>query len=517
MGAEAGPATRGVVFPLDVSPSEERLLLSYCGARRFAYNWALGVVRDNLGLRRQEREAGVAEGELTPALSWSARALGTLWNHVKEEVAPWWREVSMHAFRSGIVDAAAALQNWADSRSGARKGRRVGFPRFKKRDRSVPTVSFVEINHQLSWLHPDRHHVRLMLPRSTSDPEVRRRRDQLAWLHTTVSTRPLYNLVDSGKATIQKVTLAKRGGRWQASLLVRYQTVPVPKAQKHRGGLVGVDVGVKHLATLSDPVGGVTDTDGHVTNPNVLAGELRRLVKLDRAVARAQTGSKNRRRLVGRRARLYGRITKTRALYLHQLTNLLAGGFDIVAIEDLNVAGMANRTRRLGRALADVSLGELARQLAYKTTDHNHRLVTVDRFYPSSKSCSACGTVRAKLPLRERIFKCDDCGLTLDRDVNAARNIANEASRILEQQDHTQRTSPGYDRRRKTLTGDHRRPARPAPGWQRSLERQNQAAPTSASGGGIGLGRGDGNDARSDSRQNGTDQAPSSLPAAEPS
>ncbi len=198
----------------------------------------------------------------------------------------------MHAFRSGIVDAAAALQNWADSRSGARKGRRVGFPRFKKRDRSVPTVSFVEINHQLSWLHPDRHHVRLMLPRSTPDPEVRRRRDQLAWLHT-VSTRPLYNLVDSGKATIQKVTLAKRGGRWQASLLVRYQTVPVPGAEAPGPWARGVDVGVRHLATLSDPVGGVTDTDGHVTNPNVLAGQqLRRLVKLDRAVARAQTGSK---------------------------------------------------------------------------------------------------------------------------------------------------------------------------------------------------------------------------------
>jgi len=99
------------VFPLDVSPSEERLLVSYCGARRFAYNWVLGLVSENLRVRRAERAAGVAEDRLTPAVSWSAKSLGVRWNQVKDEVAPWWREVSMHAFRSGIVDSATALKN----------------------------------------------------------------------------------------------------------------------------------------------------------------------------------------------------------------------------------------------------------------------------------------------------------------------------------------------------------------------------------------------------------------------
>ncbi len=194
------------MFPLDVSPSEERLLVSYCGARRFAYNWVLGLVSENLRVRREEGASGVPEGRLTPAVSWSAASLGVCWNAAKDEVAPWWREVSMHAFRSGIVDAAAALKNWSESRSGKRKGAVVGFPRFKKKDRVVPSVSFVEINHQLSWLHPDRHRVRLMLPRSTPDPQVRRRRHQLAWLHTTQSTGELYRLVESGETTIQKVT-----------------------------------------------------------------------------------------------------------------------------------------------------------------------------------------------------------------------------------------------------------------------------------------------------------------------
>lgn len=412
--------------------------MSYCGARRFAYNWVLATVRDNLAIRRTEREAGVPEDELTPAVSWNAKRLGTRWNQVKDEVAPWWQEVSMHAFRSGIVDAAQALENWSKSRSGERKGHRIGFPRFKKRDKSVPSVSFVEINHQLSWLHPNRHAIRLMLPQSTPDPEVKRRRDELTWLHTTSSTRRLYRLVEQGRASIQKVTIAKRGGRWQASLLVRYQldARPIPKARKRHGGIIGVDGGVKHLATLSRPVPGLTDQHGHVENPKVLDSQLRRLRRLDRAVARCEKGSRNRRRLLDRRARLHGRIAKTRSLHLHHLTNALAGGFDVVAVEDLNLAAMTNRKRRLGRALADASLGELRRQLTYKTTDHANHLVVVDRFYPSSKTCSTCGLVKAKLALWERTYVCDDpdCATSLDRDVNAARNIAREAERLLEQQ-----------------------------------------------------------------------------------
>jgi putative transposase len=103
----------------------------------------------------------------------------------------------------------------------------------------------------------------------------------------------------------------------------------------------------------------------------------------------------------------------------------------VVAVEDLNLAGMANRKRHLGRRLTDAGLGELRRQLEYKTADRDHRLVTVGRFYPSSKTCSACGAVKTKLPLWERVFICDNCGLVLDRDVNAARNITIEATSVL--------------------------------------------------------------------------------------
>ena len=423
--------TRGVVVVLDPTPAQERLLRSYCGAARVAHNWAIARVKDNLSTRAAERTSGVAEDQLTPALSWSAYGLGMAWNQSKDEAAPWWREVSMHAFRSGTASAAEALKNFSDSKKGVRAGRRIGFPRFKSRNRSTPSVSFVEINHQLSWLHPSRHAVRLMLPRSSSDPGIARRRDQLAWIHTTSSTRRLYNLVECGRATIQKVTISYRGGRWQAAFLVRFAERPAVPPVKRRGPIVGVDAGLKHLATLSVPMPGLSDHDGHVANPEVLARQLRRLARLDRAIARCEKGSKNRRRLLERRARLHGRIAKTRALHLHRLSAALAGSFDAVAIEDLNVYAMGRLGRRLSRKIADAALGELRRQLDYKCTDRGTSLMVVDRFYPSSKTCSACGATRATLPLFERVYRCEGCGFALDRDVNAARNLECEGRMLL--------------------------------------------------------------------------------------
>jgi putative transposase len=435
MSDERGFVTRAVVFTLDPSPAQERLLASYVGAARFAFNWALGTVKTNLEVRAGEREAGVAEDHLTPAVSWSKFSLRKQFNAVKGDVAPWSGEVAKHCFDTGIANAAAALRNWSDSKKGHRKGRRVGFPRFRSRRRLAQSVSFVELNHQLSWLHDNRHGVRLMLPavwRARGHPMFRHV-GHLEWIHTVESTRRLYKLIEQKRASIQQVTLLKRGGRWHAAFLVRHYRVGDvrrPRRGPRCGGTVGIDAGVKHLATLSTPVDGLTDEAGHIANPRVLADQLARLRRLDRAVSRCQDGSRNRRRLLERRARLHGAVAKTRALYLHALTNELADGFDLIGIEDLNVAGMANRKRHLGRQLADASLGELRRQLDYKTTARDRVVVVAERFYPSSKTCSACGTVKTKLPLWERVFECHTCGHTSDRDVNAAHNLEHYARRF---------------------------------------------------------------------------------------
>ncbi len=438
--------TRAVVFPLDPTPAQERLLWSYCGAARFTHNWALALVKDNLTLRTEQRESGAPEADLTPSQSWSAYSFNKEWNAAKDDVAPWWREVSMHAFRSGVTAAAAGLENFATSRKGTRKGRPVGFPRFKSRDRSKPSVTFVEINHQESWFEdpdvlqgrtsPHGHRIRLMLPQTTPDREVQRRRANLAWIHTTESTRRLARKVAAGASSIQKVTLSYTGGRWQASVLVRYLVAPVIRPTKRRAvgpmATIGIDAGITHLATTSRPVPGITDTHGHIANPWVLEKQRKRLAKLDRKLARCVPGSKNRAKVKRQRARLHGAITKTRALAIHATTNALADQFEVVAVEDLNVAGMATKKRHLGRALADAPMAELRRQLTYKTSDRGTTLVVVDRFYPSSKTCSVCGAVRAKLDLSVRVFECSTCGMTLDRDINAAINIEAEGRRLLE-------------------------------------------------------------------------------------
>ncbi len=118
-------------FALDPSPAQEAALRSHCGAQRFAFNWGLARVKANLGQREAERSYGVPEELLTPAVSWSAWSLRKDFNAVKRDVAPWWAENSKEAYASGLANLAAALGNWAASRSGTRKGPKVAFPVFK--------------------------------------------------------------------------------------------------------------------------------------------------------------------------------------------------------------------------------------------------------------------------------------------------------------------------------------------------------------------------------------------------
>ena len=115
---------------------------------------------------------------------------------------------------------------------------------------------------------------------------------------------------------------------------------------------------------------------------------------------------------------------------LHKLTTSLAREYGTIVVEDLNVAGMI-RNRRLARAVSDAGFGEIRRQLAYKTSWNGGRLVVADRWFPSSKTCSSCGAVKAKLPLRVRTYVCEACGLVMDRDANAARNLASLVERTV--------------------------------------------------------------------------------------
>src|ERR1039458_3683506 len=220
---------RAVLVPLDPTPSQEQLLRSYCGASRFAYNWAVATVKKNLETRAEERRSGVEETEITQSICWSAWSMIPLWNSLKDEVAPWYRDVTKYAFQSGVTNAATALKNYDQSKKGVRRGRPVGFPKFKNR-RSRQSVTFTETGTQVSWFSSDSRHVRLILPRFATDPRITRRREQLQWLHTTESLRRLKTKAMSGEWTIQAVTISFTGGRWRASFALRQFVIPAPSS-----------------------------------------------------------------------------------------------------------------------------------------------------------------------------------------------------------------------------------------------------------------------------------------------
>jgi len=426
---------RAIMVPLDPTPAQAQLLRSYCGASRFAYNWTVAIVKENLDTRAKERMAGKDETQLTRSLSWTAWSMTPLWNSVKNDVAPWHRDVTKHAFVSGVTNAAIALGNYETSRNGVRKGRPVGFPKFKSRH-SKQSFRLIDLKRTGSWFSEDSRHVRLILPRFATDPRITRRREQLQWMHTTESLRRLKKKVMAGEWTVQSVTISFTGGRWQASFLVRQFVNAFPSAIRPLGPLVGVDVGIEYLATLTVPIPGVSDEHGHVENPGHLDAELDRLAQLDRHLARCQKGSKNRAKILKRRQLLYGRISRTRELNLHRLTATLANNFETIVLENLNVVRMVNKSKKdttkiLSRSIYDAGWYEFRRQLEYKTKDRGHRVVVVERYYPSSKKCSHCGETKAKLALSDRVFECRTCGISLDRDVNAARNIRDEGIRLL--------------------------------------------------------------------------------------
>src|SRR5665213_1792049 len=222
---------RATLVALDPAPAQAQLLRSYCGASRFAYNWAVATVKSNLDVRADERTAGIPEDDLTPSLSWTQYSLTPLWNSVKDEVAPWHHDVTKHAFQSGVTNASVALKNFSESKKGVRKGGPVGFPKFKNRH-SKHSVTFIDTRKRAGSFAQDSRHVRLCLPLKATDPRIARRHDQLQWIHTTESLRRLKSKVALGEWTVQAVTISFTGGRWQASFLVRQFIVTPPRATR---------------------------------------------------------------------------------------------------------------------------------------------------------------------------------------------------------------------------------------------------------------------------------------------
>jgi putative transposase len=395
---------RALRFTLDPTEDQAGALARHFGARRKAYNWTVATLKADI-------EAWHATGIATAKPS--LRVLRKRWNSVKDDVCVnaetgvvWWPECSKEAYADGIDGAVDAYWNWQASRSGKRDGKPMGFPRFKKKGRDEDRVSFTT---GAMRVEPDRRHLTLPV---------------IGTVGTHENTRRIERLIRAGRARVLAISVRRNGTRLDASVRVL-----VGRPQQPRVALpdsrVGVDVGVRRVATVADADGAVLE---HVPNPRPLDAALRELRHASRARSRCTKGSRRYREPTTEMSRLHRRVNDVRTHHLHCLTTRLAKTHGRIVVEGLDAAGMLRQkglpgARARRRGLSDAALGTPRRHLSYKTGWYGSALVVADRWFPSSKTCHRCGHVH-DIGWAEH-WQCDACSAPVhQRDDNAAINLA---------------------------------------------------------------------------------------------
>ncbi|MEO8955683.1 MAG: transposase [Ktedonobacteraceae bacterium] len=370
---------RGYKTELDLNNKQRTLCLKHAGCARFAYNW---------GLRRKQEAR--AEGSRMP----SARDLHKELNALKATEFPWMYECSKCAPQEALIDLDAAFTNFfrkvALKKLGQFRGK-CGYPQFRSRKKGIGGFRLTGTIH--------------VFEKSIQLPRLGKLRLKE------------HGYLPVG-AKVAQATVSECAGRWYVSLCVSAeQAEPLPVT----GPVRGVDLGVKTLAVVSD--------GREIANPKALRIRLKKLQRLSRWHSRKQKGSANRKKAQQKLAHLHAKIANIRLDALHKATVQLVAKTKpiterpaVIGIEDLHVSGML-KNRKLSRAIADVGLFEFRRQLTYKAQQAGVQILVVSRWEPSSKTCSGCGWYHAAVTLADRVFVCQECGLVIDRDVNAARNL----------------------------------------------------------------------------------------------
>ncbi len=355
-------------YELDPNNLQRTSLHQHAGVARFAYNWGL---EQRITLFKEHQ----GDDRFTDAMK-QHKLLNTL----KKTQFPWMYECSKCAPQEALRDLGRAFKNFY---RGLKAEKRVGFPQFKRKGvkdsfRLTGTIRFEGRMLQLPQIGKVR---------------IKERR------------KSYY------KGRILSATLRRRANRWFASVTVEEE---VPDSAPIRENAVGVDLGIKTLATLSDGT--------IIANPRALERRLNKLRRLSRSLSRKKKGSRNHEKAKLRLATMYLKTFNLRQDTLHKVTTYLAKSHSKIVIEDLGVSGMM-KNRKLARAIADVGWYEFRRQLEYKCRWYGSQLIVAPRTFPSSKRCSSCGHKKRELSLSEREYHCDACGLRIDRDLNAALNL----------------------------------------------------------------------------------------------
>jgi len=508
--APQGTIERHVAFKFCLDPNQEQLVAlgRDGGASRATYNMLVGYNTDVMKTRNKywakRREEGATDDEIKAELKTLTKedpkfkALGYMAfakNHLTPEIAhhracakaieegtpveevwgegerskePWLHTVSRRVLVSGLMSADKALKNFFDSRTGKRAGGKMGAPKFKSRASNSDSFTIYAPDTMGGYGAP---YLRGEPAYHDAKARMKRRGDKgtptigdyrhvrLAHLGTFRihgNTRRMMRTIRKG-GVIKSFTVSQVADRWYVSFLVE-MTVPSPKStrKQKKAGAVGVDLGVKYMAALSDtdapkrfnPDSGVNFTDGTkptIENPRWLKHAENRIAKLQQKIARQVKGSNRRTLNVRKLAKTHHIVALRRETGLHQLTKNLTTRYALIGIEDLNVAGMTasasgtvenpgkNVAQKAGlnRAVLDVAFGTFRSQLEYKSAWYGSAVQVIDRYYPSSQTCSNCGKrPDAKLTLNNRVYKCGHCHAVIDRDLNAAINIRREAERL---------------------------------------------------------------------------------------
>jgi putative transposase len=410
-------------FCLDPTVEQHEVLARYAGAARFAFNQCLQTVKTALSQRKADPGVKVPWTGFDLINGFNAwkktEAAGRVFavdtNGGAEIVVtglPWRTEVCQQVFEESAVDCGRSLGAWSDSR----RGKRVGFPRFKKKGRAAPSFRLRDKHSKgrpptIRVGDNDR-------PRSITLPGI----GQVA-VHD--DTRRLRRMLTQGRARILFATITHHAGHWWVSLNVEaadlhHAHYHEPRDPGDDDGWVGGDRGLTAFLVAAHADG--TEVARVADAPKALAAGMNRQQRLAKSLSRKQKGSHNRRDAAAKLARHHHHVANTRRHFLHQVSNELVKTHARLVIEDLNVSGML-RNHRLARAISDAGWAEFARILGYKQQWRCGEVVIADRWYPSTRLCPACGVVNRDLTLADRVFTCS-CGHSADRDLNAAVNLA---------------------------------------------------------------------------------------------
>ena len=375
---------RAIKIRLYPNKTQEQTLNKVLGCYRFVYN-------QMLALKQEAYKADKTNLKVTDLSKWFH---GTL---LKDEQYAWLKEQNTKVMKQAIRQMDGAYQKFFKQHT--------GFPRFKaKKDKQSALFPYEAISKHNTF---ETRHISLTTP--------------LKNIKFRCSDLYLSRLQKYNK-NIRSATLSKtKSGNFFLSILIEMEDTEL-KRFEHTNKQVGIDIGVKDFVITSD---------GEVfENKHFFKKEEKQIKKLQRQLSKKVKGSNNRKKAQHKIAKLFERITNKKDAYIHYVANELLSYFDTIFMEDLNVQGML-RNHHLAKAIQEVGFYKFKETLVNKALVNGKQVVFVDRFYPSSKTCSVCGYKKRDLRLSDREWVCPKCGTNHDRDINAAVNILIEGQRML--------------------------------------------------------------------------------------